>query len=133
MTKKIEKPTEIKAHGNKPKIIQEFIGRVNSNTEDTSIAKMNSPEGWIEPGQTPDFDEYSLVLNGTLCVKTKEETFEVKAGQAIITSKGEWVQYSTPYVGGAEYIAVCLPAFSPQLVHRDDNENLKQVTSAECA
>ena len=119
MAKKIEKPTEIKAHGNKPKIIQEFIGLVNSNTKDTSIAKMNSPEGWIESGQTPEFDEYTVVLNGTLCVKSKEEKFEIKAGQAFITSKGEWVQYSTPYAGGAEYIAVCLPAFSPELVHRD--------------
>jgi len=121
MIKKIEKPTEIKAHGNKPKVIQEFIGLMNSNTTDTSIAKMNSPEGWIESGQTPEFDEYTVVLNGTLCVKTKEEKFEIKAGQAFITSKGEWVQYSTPYAGGAEYIAVCLPAFSPQLVHRDEN------------
>jgi ethanolamine utilization protein EutQ (cupin superfamily) len=117
----IEKPTEIKAHGNKPKIIQEFIGRVNSNTEDASIAKMKSPEGWIEPGQTPEFDEYTLVINGTLSVKTKEDTFEIRAGQAIIASKGEWIQYSTPYAGGAEYVAVCLPSFSPQLVHRDEN------------
>jgi mannose-6-phosphate isomerase-like protein (cupin superfamily) len=123
MTRKIEKTTEIKAHGNKPKIIQEFIGLVNSGTGDTSIAKMNSPEGWSEPGQTPEFDEYTIVLNGTLCVKTKEEDFEIKAGEAIISSKGEWVQYSTPYSGGAEYIAVCLPAFSPQLVHRDENKS----------
>jgi mannose-6-phosphate isomerase-like protein (cupin superfamily) len=121
MTRKIEKPTKIKAHGNKPKIIQEFIGRINSNTKDTSIAKMNSPEGWIESGQTPEFDEYSVVLNGTLCVKTKEETFEIKVGEAFVASKGEWVQYSTPYAEGAEYIAVCLPAFSPHLVHRDEN------------
>ncbi len=121
MTKLIGKPTEIMAHGNKPKIIQEFIGRMNSNTEDTSIARMNSPEGWIESGQIPEFDEYTVVLNGTLCVKTKEEDFEIKAGQAFITTKGEWVQYSTPYAGGAEYIAVCLPAFSPDLVHRDKN------------
>ncbi len=119
--KKIEKPTEIKAHGNKPKVIQEFIGRVNSNTGDTSIAKMISPEWWVEPGQTPEFDEYTVVLNGTLCVKTKEDNFEIKAGQAFIISRGEWVQYSTPYAGGAEYIAVCLPAFSPQSVHRDEN------------
>jgi mannose-6-phosphate isomerase-like protein (cupin superfamily) len=88
MTGKIEKPTEIKAHGNKPKVIQGFIGLVNSNTRETSIAKMNSPEGWIELGQTPVFDEYIVVLNGTLCVKTKEEEFEIKAGQAVITSKG---------------------------------------------
>ncbi len=122
MTKKIEKPTEIKAHGNKPKVIQEFIGLMNSNTKDTSIAIMNSPEGWIEPGQTPEFDEYTVVLNGTLCVETKEEKFEIKTGQAFITLKREWVQYSTPYAEGAEYIAVCLPAFSPQLVHRDEKE-----------
>jgi quercetin dioxygenase-like cupin family protein len=121
MSKKIEIPTEIKAHGNKPKVIQEFIGLINSNTQDTSIAKMNSPEGWIEQGQTPGFDEYTVVLNGTLCVKTKEEKFEIKEGQAFITLKGEWVQYSTPYADGAEYIAVCIPAFSPQLVHRDEN------------
>jgi quercetin dioxygenase-like cupin family protein len=120
MAKKIDAPTEIKAHGNKPKVIQEFIGRVNSNTGEASIAKMNSPEGWIEPGQKPEFDEYTIVLNGTLCVKTMKEKFEIKAGQAIITSKNEWVQYSTPHSGGAEYIAVCLPAFSPQLVHRDE-------------
>lgn len=124
MTQKIEKPTEIKAHGNKIKVIQEFIGLMNSNTEDTSIAKMNSPEGWIESGQTPEFDEYTVVLNGTLCVKTKEEEFEIKAGQAFVASKGEWVQYSTPYAEAAEYIAVCLPAFSPQLVHRDENWTL---------
>jgi mannose-6-phosphate isomerase-like protein (cupin superfamily) len=121
MAKKIEKPTKIKAHGNKPKVIQEFIGLMNSNTGDASIARMNSPEGWIESGQTPEFDEYTVVLNGTLCVNTKEEKFEVKAGQAFISSKGEWVQYSTPYTGGAEYVAVCIPAFSPQLVHRDEN------------
>jgi mannose-6-phosphate isomerase-like protein (cupin superfamily) len=121
MAKKIDTPTEIKAHGNKPKVIQEFIGLINSNTRDASIAKMNSPEGWIEPGQRPDFDEYTLVLNGTLCVKTKEETFEIKAGEAFIASKGEWVQYSTPHAGGAEYVAVCIPAFSPQSVHRDEN------------
>jgi quercetin dioxygenase-like cupin family protein len=121
MTRKIEKPTEIKAHGNKPKIIQEFIGRVNSDTEETSIARMNSPEGWIEPGQRPDFDEYTVVLKGTLCVATQKETFEVKAGEAFVASKGEWLQYSTPHPGGAEYVAVCIPAFSPQLVHRDEN------------
>jgi mannose-6-phosphate isomerase-like protein (cupin superfamily) len=121
MTRIIEKPTEIRAHGNKPKIIQEFIGRMNSNTENASIAKMNSTEGWIEPGQTPEFDEYTVVLNGTLQVKTKKQTFDVKAGEAFVASKGEWVQYSTPHSGGAEYISVCVPAFSPELVHRDEN------------
>ena len=121
MTKIIKKPTEIKAHGNKPKIIQEFIGRVNSNTENASIAKMKSPEGWVESGQTPEFDEYTIVLKGTLRVKTQKESFDVKAGEAFVASKGEWVQYSTPHGGGAEYVAVCVPAFSPKLVHRDEN------------
>ena len=116
----IKKPTEIKAHGNKPKIIQEFIGRMNSNTEEVSIAKMNSPEGWIESGQTPEFDEYTVVLRGMLHVKTKKESFDVKAGESFVASRGEWVQYSTPHSGGAEYVAVCVPAFSPTLVHRDN-------------
>jgi len=120
MTGMIERPTEIKAHGNKPKIIREFIGRVNSGTEDISIAKMDSPEGWTEPGQTPEFEEYTVVLRGVLRVNTKKEIFEVKAGQAFIASKGEWVQYGTPYAGGAEYVAVCAPAFGPQLVRRDE-------------
>ncbi len=117
----ITTPATIKAAGNKTKIIEEFIGKANSKTDSVSIARMKSPGGWIEPGQTPEFDEYTVVLNGTLCVKTKEDNLEIKAGQAFITSKGEWVQYSTPYDGGAEYIAVCLPAFSPQSVHRDEN------------
>lgn len=118
MPKFIEKPTRIEAAGNKPKIIKEFIGRVNSQTEQTSIAQMDSPKGWVEPGQTPEFDEYTLVLSGSLNVKTKEKEFKVKAGQAVITYKGEWVQYSTPDEG-AQYVAVCLPAFSPTTVHRD--------------
>jgi quercetin dioxygenase-like cupin family protein len=121
MTQKIEKPTVLIAQGNIPKTIQEFIGRVNSKTENASIAKMTSPAGWIEPGQRPEFDEYTIVLHGTLCAKTENETFEVKAGEAFIASRGEWVQYSTPYAGGAEYVAVCVPAFSPDLVHRDEN------------
>ena len=120
MAKVIKKPTEIKAHGNKPKIIQEFIGRINSNTENASVAKMNSPQGWSEPGQTPEFDEYTVVLKGTLHITTKVESFDVKSGEAFIASKGEWVQYSTPHSGGAEYIAVCIPAFSPKLVCRDE-------------
>lgn len=121
MTKKIQEPTEIKAHGIKPKIIQEFIGRMNSNTEETSIAKMVSPQGWIEPGQSPQFDEYSLVLKGTLVIKTKENTYEISEGEAFVASKDDWVQYSTPNAGGAEYVAVCLPAFSPNLVNRDED------------
>jgi mannose-6-phosphate isomerase-like protein (cupin superfamily) len=115
----ISKPTVIEAAGNKPKLIEEFIGRVNSKTSDVSIARMKSPGGWVEPGQTPEFDEYTVVLKGTLHVKTKGNEFDVSAGQAIITQKGEWVQYSTPGSEGAEYIAVCIPAFAPQTVHRD--------------
>ncbi len=116
----IEKPTRIEAAGNKPKIIEEFIGRVNSKTEAVSIARMKSPKGWVEPGQTPEFDEYTVVLKGVLNVKTKNKAFEVKAGNAIIIEKGEWVQYGSPNPEGAEYIAICLPAFSPGTVHRDE-------------
>ena len=119
MPKLIENSTRIQAAGNKPKSIEEFIGRVNSGTAQVSIARMRSPSGWVEPGQTPEFDEYTVVLNGCLRVETKEGVFEVKAGQAIITHAGEWVRYSSPHSDGAEYIAVCLPAFSPQTVHRD--------------
>lgn len=116
----IKKPTVIEAAGNKPKLIQEFIGRVNSGTEALSIARMKSPEGWIEPGQTPEFDEYTLVLNGLLRVETIEGTFDIHAGEAIIAHKGEWVKYSSPSPEGAEYLAVCSPAFSPSTVHRDE-------------
>ncbi len=115
----IRKPTVIRAAGNKPKIIEEFVGRVNSKTDAASIARMKSPSGWIEPGQTPEFDEYTLVLRGMLRVSSRSGTFDVNAGEAIITRKGEWVQYSTPGPEGAEYIAVCVPAFSPETVHRD--------------
>ena len=110
----------MKACGNKEKNIQEFIGRVNSKTADLSIAQMDSPQGWEEPGQTPDFDEYTIVLKGMLHVKTKDKEVDVHQGQAIIGRKGEWIQYSSPSVGGAKYIAVCLPAFSLESVHRDD-------------
>jgi mannose-6-phosphate isomerase-like protein (cupin superfamily) len=116
----INSPSIIKAVGNKPKVIEEFIGRVNSDTEGVSIARMKSPAGWIEPGQTPEFDEYTIVLKGTLRVETKNESFDVKGGEAIIAHKGEWVRYSSPLPDGAEYIAVCLPAFSPGAVHRDE-------------
>jgi quercetin dioxygenase-like cupin family protein len=116
----ISEPTIIQAAGNKPKIIEEFIGRVNSKTEAVSIARMNSPSGWVEPGQAPEFDEYTLVLRGALRVTSKDGTWEIAAGQAIVTHAGEWVQYSTPGPDGAEYIAVCLPAFSPEIVHRDE-------------
>jgi mannose-6-phosphate isomerase-like protein (cupin superfamily) len=117
---KIEKPIIIEAAGNKPKIIEEYIGNVNSKTAEVSIAKMKSPGGWIEPGQTPEFNEYTVVLKGMLRVTTSDNIVDVNAGQAIITNKGEWVQYSTPGEDGAEYIAVCLPAFNPSTVHRDE-------------
>ena len=120
MAKLIDNPSIIEAAGTKPKIIEEFIGRVNSKTSAVSIAKMTSPEGWTEPGQKPEFDEYTIVLKGKLLVKTEEKTIEVSAGQAVVTNAGEWIQYSTPEPGGAEYIAVCLPAFSPETVHRDE-------------
>ena len=116
---KIEKPTVIEAAGNKPKIIEEYIGRVNSGTDDLSIARMQSPAGWIEPGQKPEFKEYTLVLKGMLRVTTKEGATDIRAGEAVIVPGGEWVQYSTPEAEGAEYVAVCLPAFSPETVHRD--------------
>jgi len=119
MAELIETPSIVKAAGNKPKEIREYIGRVNSSTEEISIACMKSPGGWQEPAQTPDFNEYTLVLKGILRVETKENTLEVKAGQAVLVRKGEWVHYSTPYKSGAEYIAVCLPAFSPDIVNRD--------------
>ncbi len=121
----IQKPTTIQAAGQPPKLIEEFIGRVNSNTEAVSIARMKSPGGWSEPGQTPEFDEYTVVLRGSLHVKLKHQKFDVEAGQAIIVQAGEWVQYSTPSPEGAEYIAVCLPAFSPGLVHRDTEETAR--------
>ena len=119
MIRKIETPTIVEAAGNKPKKIEEFIGAVNSGTTDLSIARMKSPPGWVEPGQTPEFDEYTVVLKGTLRVKTKDQTFDVEEGQAVIVVAGEWVQYSTPEKDGAEYIAVCLPAFTPDTVNRD--------------
>ena len=122
MARLIEQPTRIQAAGNKPKLIEEFIGRVNSGTAQVSIALMRSPGGWQEPGQTPEFDEYTLVLRGLLRVETRQGTVEVKAGQAVITSRGEWIRYSTPGPEGAEYLAVCLPAFSPETVHRDRTE-----------
>jgi len=117
---KINSPSVVKAAGNKPKKIEEFIGIINSTTNEVSIARMKSPGGWIEPGQTPEFNEYTIVLKGELHVKTSNEEIIVREGEAVIAQKGEWVQYSTPGKNGAEYIAVCLPAFSPQLVNRDD-------------
>ena len=120
MAIKIDKPTVVAAAGNKPKLIEEFIGRVNSLTDEVSIARMKSPSGWVEPGQTPEFAEYTVVLQGVLQVRTEQEVFEVGAGQAIIAPAGQWVQYGTPGPEGAQYIAVCLPAFRPETVHRDD-------------
>lgn len=116
----IKKPKVVKAAGNKPKTIEEFIGKVNSQTQDLSIARMKSPSGWEEPGQTPEFDEYSLVLKGVLRIKTQNETLDIKAGEAVIAPRGQWIQYGTPGPEGAEYIAVCVPAFSPDTVHRDE-------------
>jgi mannose-6-phosphate isomerase-like protein (cupin superfamily) len=115
----IQKPTLIDAAGEPSKSIEEFIGRVNSGTAAVSIARMKSPSGWSEPGQTPEFDEYTVVLRGSLHVKLKDAEFDIAAGQAIIVKAGEWVEYSSPSPGGAEYIAVCIPAFSPETVHRE--------------
>ncbi len=119
MPRIIEAPTRIQAAGTPPKTIEEFIGRVASQTDLVSIARMTSPCGWSEPGQTPDFDEFTVVLRGELRVETRNGARDVSAGHAIISPRGQWVRYSTPAAGGAEYIAVCLPAFSPKLVHRD--------------
>lgn len=115
----IEKPSRIEAAGNKPKLIDEYVGRMNSGTGEVSVAHMRSPGGWLEPGQRPEFDEFTVVLRGTLRVEHEGGAIDVRAGQAVITHRGEWVRYSTPTDEGAEYIAVCLPAFSPQTVHRD--------------
>jgi mannose-6-phosphate isomerase-like protein (cupin superfamily) len=114
----IGSPSVIEACGNKPKTIEEFIGRANSNTEAVSIARMKSPHGWEEPRQKPEFDEYAVVLRGTLRVESEDGQVDINAGQAVIAHRGEWVRYSTPLPEGAEYIAVCVPAFSPDTVHR---------------
>ena len=115
----IPKPTVVEAAGNKPKLIREYVGRVNSDTAGLSLAHMQSPSGWIEPGQTPEFDEYTLVLKGKLSVEHESGAIEVLAGQAVIARAGEWIRYSTPGPDGAEYVAICLPAFSMDAVHRD--------------
>jgi mannose-6-phosphate isomerase-like protein (cupin superfamily) len=115
----ISKPMIIEAAGNMPKRIEEYFGRVNSGTAALSMARMKSPSGWVEPGQTPEFDEYTVVLEGTLRVSSKAGVLDVHAGQAVIAPRGEWIQYSSPGPQGAQYIAVCLPAFSPDSVHRD--------------
>lgn len=121
MPKFITNPTVVEAHGNIPKRIEEYIGVINSGNRNVSIARMQSPGGWEEPGQTPEFDEFTIVLKGILQVETQEQTFQVAAGQAIIIHGGEWVRYSSPDASGAEYVAVCLPAFTPQTVHRDEH------------
>jgi mannose-6-phosphate isomerase-like protein (cupin superfamily) len=115
----IAKPTRIESAGNKPKQIDEYIGRANSKHDHVSIAHMRSPGGWIEPGQTPEFDEFTIVLKGLMRVTHHGGTLDVRAGQAVVAHRSEWVQYSTPEPEGAEYIAVCIPAFSPDTVHRD--------------
>lgn len=118
----ITQPTILHAAGSKPKRIEEFVGRVNTESEQLSVARMISPAGWEEPGQRPEFDEYSLVLKGTLRVTTPNESINVTAGQAIICPRGEWIRYSTPTAEGAEYVAICLPAFSPTTVNRDSSD-----------
>ena len=119
MAQLIPNPTRVTAAGTPPKQIDEYVGHVNNGDARLSIARMRSPCGWVEPGQRPEFDEYTLVLKGTLHVQTDLNELDVKAGQAVLVRAGEWVRYSTPGVDGAEYIAVCLPAFSPAIVHRD--------------
>lgn len=121
MVRLIDRPAIIQSAGNKPKRIEEFVGLVNSGSAVVSVARMTSPSGWAEPGQSPDFDEVTLVLRGTLRVETRGGTLEVRAGQAVVAPRGEWVRYSTPHEGGAEYVAVCVPAFSPGTVHRDED------------
>lgn len=116
----VSQATRVQAAGNKPKLIDEYVGRVNSGTTGVSVAHMRSPEGWVEPGQTPEFEEFTIVLKGVLRVRHRGGEFEVQAGQAVITHPGEWVQYSTPHPEGAEYIAVCVPAFAMETVHRDE-------------
>jgi mannose-6-phosphate isomerase-like protein (cupin superfamily) len=117
----IKAATIIQAAGNKPKVIEEYIGKVNSSTADVSIARMMSPSGWVEPGQIPEFTEYTVVLQGMLRVESKTGTIDVQAGQAVITQAGEWIRYSSPGPEGAEYVAVCVPAFAPETVHRDES------------
>jgi mannose-6-phosphate isomerase-like protein (cupin superfamily) len=119
MARLVPGPTLIEAAGNLPKKIEEFFGRVNTDTGAVSIARMTSPPGWVEPGQTPEFDEYTVVLGGMLRVETKDGVLDVRAGQAVHCPAGAWVRYSSPEPGGARYLAVCLPAFAPQTVHRD--------------
>ncbi len=120
MPRLIQEPTVIAAAGTKPKLIEEYIGCVNTGSKHASVARMRSPEGWVEPGQKPEFEEMTLVLAGALHIEFEGGKMVVPAGQAVITSPGEWIRYSTPDAGGAEYVAICLPAFTPDTVHRDD-------------
>ena len=120
MARLIESPQQIEAAGTPPKRIEEFVGRARTGDGNVSVARMTSPAGWSEPGQTPEFDEYTLVLTGTVRVETRDGVLDVAAGQAVHAPKGEWVRYSTPFEGGASYVAVCVPAFSPDTVHRDE-------------
>jgi mannose-6-phosphate isomerase-like protein (cupin superfamily) len=119
MPRLIDSPSVIQAAGTKPKRIEEFVGQVNSGHKGVSVARMRSPAGWVEPGQRPEFEEVTLVLNGMVRVEYEGGSLDVRAGQAVVTAPGEWIRYSTPEDGGAEYVAVCLPAFSPATVHRD--------------
>jgi mannose-6-phosphate isomerase-like protein (cupin superfamily) len=116
----IQAPSRIQAAGNKPKLIAEFVGLVNSGESRVSVAHMRSPGGWTEPGQRPEFDEFTIVLDGVLRVEYEGGMLDVQAGQAVVTRAGEWVRYSTPDLEGAQYVAICLPAFSPATVHRDE-------------
>jgi ethanolamine utilization protein EutQ (cupin superfamily) len=120
MPELIDGPSRVEAAGSKPKLIDEFVGRVNTGEARVSVARMQSPEGWVEPGQRPEFDEWTVVLDGLLRVEHEGGQLDVGAGQAVIVRAGEWVRYSTPEQGGAQYVAVCLPAFAPDIVHRDD-------------
>jgi quercetin dioxygenase-like cupin family protein len=120
MPQRIERPVLVAGAGNLPKRIEEYVGRASTGHASVSVARMTSPAGWEEPGQTPEFEEITLVLDGTLHVETEQGEFDVEAGQAVVTAPGEWVRYSTPYPGGAGYVAICVPAFSPDTVHRED-------------
>jgi mannose-6-phosphate isomerase-like protein (cupin superfamily) len=119
MPELIQSPSTVEAAGTKPKLIEEFVGRVNTGEERLSVARMNSPAGWVEPGQRPEFDEWTLVLDGCLRVEHEAGALDVRAGQAVLVHGGEWVRYSSPEEGGASYVAICLPAFAPDIVHRD--------------
>jgi mannose-6-phosphate isomerase-like protein (cupin superfamily) len=120
MPELIDSPSRVEAAGTKPKLIDEFVGRVNTGEARVSVARMRSPEGWVEPGQRPEFDEWTVVLDGALHVEHEGGALDARSGQAVLVRAGEWVRYSTPEAGGAEYVAVCLPAFAPDTVHRDE-------------